>query len=371
MPVTLTGVELRRVTLPLVAPFRTSLGEDSERDVLVVRVSTTDGEGWGECAAPAQPLYSSEYVDGAHDVMRRHLVPRLLAERRLGAEDVSVVLGAVQGHHMAKAAVEMAILDAELRARGMALATWLGATEDSVEAGVAVGMTGSVPELLEAVGGYVESGYRRVKLKIGRGWDVEPVAEVRRRFGDDLLLLVDANRSYRPDDAVHLASLDDFDLALIEQPLAADALLAHAELARRLRTPICLDESITSAAVAADAIALGATEVVNIKVPRLGGLLEARRVHDVCRDAGVPVWCGGMLETGIGRAANVALAALPNFTLPGDLSASDRYFATDLTEPFVLVDGRLRVPTGPGLGVTVRADVVERHTTFVERFTPE
>lgn len=371
MPVTLTAIELRRVTLPLVTPFRTSQSEDLQRDVLVVRVSTTAAEGWGECAAPAKPLYSSEYVDGAHDVMRRHLVPRLLARPTLGAEDVSVVLGAVQGHRMAKAALEMAVLDAELRAGGTALATYLGATRESVEAGVAVGFTTSVAELLELVDGYVEDGYRRVKLKIGPGWDVEPVAEVRRRFGNDLMLLVDANRSYQLSDAAHLAGLDAFDLALIEQPLAADALLAHAELARRLHTPICLDESITSAAVAADAIALGATAVVNIKAPRVGGLLEARRVHEVCQHLGIPVWCGGMLDTGIGRAANVALAALPNFTVPGDLSASERYFATDLTEPFVLVDGRLQVPTGPGLGVTVRADVLSRHTTFVESFTPD
>lgn len=369
MPITLTAVELRRVTLPLVAPFRTSQSEDEERDVLLVRVSTTGGEGWGECAAPAKPLYSSEYVDGAHDVVRRHLLPRLLGEHSLRADEVAEVLGAVQGHRMAKAAVEMAVLDAELRAGGLSLATYLGATRTTVEAGVAVGIMASVPQLLDAVGAYVEAGYRRVKLKIGPGWDVEPVAAVRRRFGHDLMLLVDANRSYRLSDAEHLAALDDFGLALIEQPLAAHALLAHAELARRLRTPVCLDESITSAAVASDAIALGAASVVNVKAPRVGGLLEARRVHDVCRHAGVPVWCGGMLETGIGRAANVALAALPNFTIPGDLSASDRYFVTDLTEPFELMDGHLRVPTGPGLGVTVRHDVLERHTTFVERFS--
>lgn len=371
MTITLAGVELRRVTLPLVSPFRTSRSEDTERDVLLVRVFTTDGEGWGECGAPAQPLYSSEYVDAAHEVLRRHLIPRLLAHPTLGADDVAPLLGAVQGHPMAKAALEMAVLDAELRAGGVSLAAHLGASRTSVEAGVAVGIMGSVPDLLEAVAGYVADGYRRVKLKIGPGWDIEPVTAVRDRFGDDLLLLVDANRSYQPSDTEHLASLDAFGLALIEQPLAADALLAHAELARRLRTPICLDESLTSATVVADAISLGATAVVNVKAPRLGGLLEAKRVHDVCRDAGVPVWCGGMLDTGISRAANVALAALPNFTLPGDLSASARYFATDLTEPFLLVDGHLRVPSGPGLGITVQSDVLTRHTTFVDRLSPD
>lgn len=364
----LTGIELRRVSLPLVTPFRTAHGEDRERDVLLVRVATEDGQGWGECAAPARPVYSSEYVDGAQDVLRRHLIPRLLAESTVRAEDVAGLLGSVQGHPMAKAALEMALLDAQLRAGGQSLASYLGATRTAVEAGVAVGIMGSVPELVEAVAGYVRQGYRRVKLKIGPGWDVEPVREVRRHLGAGIMLMVDANRSYLPGDAEHLAALDEFDLALIEQPLAVDALLAHAELARRLRTPVCLDESITSAAVAADAIELGATEVVNVKAPRVGGLLEARRVHDVCRDAAVPVWCGGMLDTGIGRAANVALATLPNFTIPGDLSASDRYFATDLTEPFELMDGCLHVPTGPGLGVTVQLDVLERHTTFVECF---
>lgn len=371
MAITLTGIELRRVSLPLVTPFRTALGEDRERDVLLVRVATEDGQGWGECAAPARPLYSSEYVDGAHEVLRRHLVPRLLAQQTFVAEDVGAILGAVQGHRMAKSALEMALLDAQLRVEGQSLATYLGATRTAVQAGVAVGIMGSLPELVDAVASYVGQGYRRVKLKIGPGWDIEPVREVRKNFGADLMLLVDANRSYEPRDAGHLAQLDELDLALIEQPLAADALLAHAELARQLRTPICLDESITSAAVAADAIVVGATSVVNVKAPRVGGLLEARRVHDVCRDAGVPVWCGGMLETGIGRAANVALAALPNFTLPGDLSASDRYFAEDLTEPFNLVDGHLQVPAGPGLGVTVQLDILERRTTLVERFAPE
>lgn len=371
MAVTLAGIELRRVSLPLVTPFRTAHSEDRERDILVVRVATDEGQGWGECAAPANPLYTSEYIDGAQHVLRGHLVPRLLAHRTLQAEDLAGVLGAVQGHRMAKAALEMAVLDAQLRAIGQSLSAYLGATRATVEAGVAVGIMRSLPELMAAVTGYVDQGYRRVKLKIGPGWDVEPVRAVRKEFGKDLMLLVDANRSYEPRDTDHLSALDEFDLTLIEQPFATDALLAHAELARHLRTPICLDESITSAEVAADAIALGATEVVNVKAPRVGGLLEARRVHDVCRKAGIPVWCGGMLDTGIGRAANLALAALPNFTIPGDLSASDRYFATDLTEPFELRDGCLGVPTAPGLGVTVQLDVLERHTTFVERFAPE
>jgi O-succinylbenzoate synthase len=224
----------------------------------------------------------------------------------------------------------------------------------------------SVPELLDAVDRYVSQGYLRIKLKIEPGWDVVPVEAVRSRFGDGLLLQVDANTAYTLADARHLARLDAFDLLLIEQPLPEDDIRGHAQLARVVATPICLDESITSARAAADAIALGATSVVNVKPGRVGGYLEARRVHDVCAANGVPVWCGGMLETGLGRAANVALAALPNFTLPGDTSASDRYYARDITEPFVLRDGHVAVPTGPGLGVLPDPEALADVTTATE-----
>ena len=229
--------------------------------------------------------------------------------------------------------------------------------------GVSVGIMDSIPELLDAVAGYLDAGYVRIKLKIEPGWDVEPVRAVRERFGDDVLLQVDANTAYTLGDAPLLARLDPFDLLLIEQPLPEDDILGHAELARRIRTPICLDESIVSARSAADAIALGACQIVNIKPGRVGGYLEARRIHDVCPAHGVPVWCGGMLETGLGRAANVALAALPGFTLPGDMSASDRFYRTDITEPFVLRDGGLRVPSGPGLGVAPIPELLAEMTT--------
>ena len=235
---------------------------------------------------------------------------------------------------------------------------------------MSVGIHDSIEALLEAVGGYLASGYRRVKLKIEPGWDVEPVRAVRERFGPDLRLQVDANAAYTLADARHLARLDAFDLLLIEQPLPEEQVLAHAALARTVRTPICLDESITSAQAAADAIALGACAIVNVKPGRVGGYLEARRVHDVCAAHGVPVWMGGMLETGLGRAGNVAMAALPGFTLPGDTSASDRYYQRDLTEPFVMEDGRLRVPTGPGLGVTPDPGRLAEVTTSVETVRP-
>ncbi|MDP9070112.1 MAG: o-succinylbenzoate synthase [Actinomycetota bacterium] len=365
----ISGVELRRIRLPLVAPFRSSLGLLWEREVLLVKVTTSDGEGWGECAAMAAPSYTSEYLDGAHHVMRHHLLPLLLARPGLRADEVAGALAPVRGHSMAKSALEMAVLDAELRSTDTSLAERLGAVRAKVDAGVAVGIAGDLGELVDAVAGYRDAGYRRVKLKIRPGWDVEPVQAVRARFGDQLALQVDANAGYSRADAAHLGRLDAFDLVLIEQPFAEDDLLGHAELARRISTPICLDESITSAAAASTAIALGAAAVVNVKAGRVGGYLEARKVHDVCAAAGVPVWCGGMFETGVGRAANVALAALPNFALPGDVSASDRYYRADLTPPFVLEDGRLAVPTGPGLGVEVLADAVDEFTVSVERVT--
>ena len=370
MNVKLEGVELRRIAMPLVSPFRTSFGTQTARDVLLLRAVTSDGEGWGECVAMADPLYSSEYVDATADVLRRFLLPALSEASdellRHGAHAVSSVLHRFKGHRMAKAALEMAVLDAELRAAGRSWARELGAVHARVPSGVSVGIFDTIPELLDVVAGYLDAGYLRIKLKIEPGWDVEPVRAVRERFGDDLLLQVDANTAYSLRDARHLAKLDDFDLLLIEQPLEEEDVLGHADLAKLIRTPVCLDESIVSAQAAAAAIRLGATSIVNIKPGRVGGYLEARKIHDVCVANGIPVWCGGMLETGLGRAANVALAALPGFTLPGDTSGSGRYYREDITEPFVVVDGHLAVPTGPGLGVLPDPDRLAAVTTSSE-----
>jgi o-succinylbenzoate synthase len=364
--VKLTGVELRTIAMPLVSPFRTSFGTQTRREVLLLRVVTDETEGWGECVAMSEPLYSSEYLDAAADVLRTFLVPALAAAGPLDAHAVAQVLQPFRGHRMAKAALEMAVLDAELRAEGRSFARELGAVHERVPCGVSVGIMDTVPQLLDAVAGYLDEGYVRIKLKIEPGWDVEPVRAVREQFGDDVLLQVDANTAYTLADARHLARLDPFDLLLIEQPLDEEDVLGHAELARHIRTPVCLDESIVSARSAAAAISLGACAIVNVKPGRVGGYLEARRIHDVCTAHGVPVWCGGMLETGLGRAANVALAALPGFTLPGDTSGSARYYRTDITEPFVLDEGHLAVPTGPGLGVVPLADELAEVTTSTE-----
>lgn len=345
----LQSVELRRIHLDLVSPFETSFGVQTKRDILLVKAITDAGEGWGECVAGEEPLYSSEYVDGAQHVLIHHLVPRL-RDREIAAESVATLLRPVHGHQMAKAAIEMAVLDIELRARDESFGQFFGATRAEVDCGVSVGIHATIGELLATVDAYLEQGYRRIKLKIKPGWDVEPVRAVREKFGD-VVLQVDANTAYSLADAPLLAALDPFDLLLIEQPLPEEQVLAHAKLAKLVKTPICLDESITTAQAASDAIELGACRIVNIKPGRVGGYVEARAIHDLCAERGVPVWMGGMLETGIGRAANVAMAAMPNFSLPGDTSASDRYYHRDITAPFLLHDGRLRVPTGPGLGV--------------------
>jgi O-succinylbenzoate synthase len=355
--VKLTSVELIGIGLPLVSPFRTSFGTQTRRNVLLVHVTTPDAEGWAECVAMDDPLYSSEYVDAAAHVLRHHLVPRLAAADGLTAARVATVLHPVKGHRMAKAALETAVLDAELRAAGTPLSQYLGSTKDRVPAGVSVGIMDSLPDLLDAVAGYLDQGYLRIKLKIQPGWDYEPVKAVRERFGD-ILLQTDANTAYTLGDWKLLKRLDAFDLLFHEQPMDEEDVRGHAELAKLIETPICLDESIVSARSAADAIAIGACSVINIKPGRVGGYLESRRIHDVAVANGIPVWCGGMLETGIGRAANAALAALPGFTLPGDTSASDRYYAQDVTRPFVLEDGHLTVPTGAGIGVDPLPDVL-------------
>jgi O-succinylbenzoate synthase len=366
-PVTLDGFELRVLQLPLVSPFTTSFGTESVREVIVVRALTADGDGWGEIVTQADPLYSSEYTQGAWDVAQRFLIPALLDRRIVAPDDVADALEPFKGHRMAKAGLELAVLDAALRRDGTPLGAHLGAVRDRVPSGVSVGIQRTPAALVDAVREYLDEGYVRIKIKIKPGRDVDDTAAVREAFGA-IPLQVDANSAYTLADADTLAELDRFDLLLIEQPLQEDDLVDHATLARRLSTPVCLDESIVSAKAAVDALALGSCRVINIKAGRIGGYLEAVRIHDLALDAGIPVWCGGMLETGIGRAANAALAALPGFTLPGDVSASARFYSRDIvTEPAVLEDGHVRVPTGAGLGVEIDPVALEDFT--VERAT--
>jgi O-succinylbenzoate synthase len=350
------AVELLLVDLPLVRPFRTSFGEVSDKRCVLVRLETDEAEGWGECVADSRPDFSGEFNEGAWLVLRDFLAPSLF---RAGDVDVAAADRAfadVRGNPMAKAALLDAVVDADLRASGTSLASWLGAERDRVECGVSIGIAPSTDALLEQVSGYLEQGYRRIKLKIEPGVDVDRVRSVRDAH-PGILLSVDANAAYSLADVDVFRSMDDLDLLMIEQPLHHEDLLLHAELQAVLRTDLCLDESIRSAADATAALELGACRIVNIKQGRVGGLLEAKRIHDLCLERRVPVWCGGMLETGVGRAVNVALAAMPGFTLPGDTSASARYFHEDLTEPFELApDGTMAVPTSPGIGVAPRPD---------------
>jgi O-succinylbenzoate synthase len=364
------AVELLLVELPLVRPFRTSFGEVADKRCVLVRVETDDAEGWGECVADARPDFSGEFNDGAWLVLREFLAPALFRAGDVDVGSVEASFAEVRGNPMAKAALLDAFVDAELRADGVSLASWLGADRTRVECGVSIGIAASPGALLDQVEGYLGEGYRRIKLKIQPGTDVDRVRAVRRVY-PDILLSVDANAAYTPADADVFRSMEDLDLLMIEQPLHHEDLLRHAELQAMLRTDLCLDESIRSLSDAAAALDLGACRIVNIKQGRVGGVLEARRIHDLCRERGVPVWCGGMLETGVGRALNLALAAMPGFTLPGDTSASARYFEDDLTVPFELAsDGTMPVPSGPGIGVAPRPDRLEACVTHRSLLRP-
>jgi O-succinylbenzoate synthase len=358
----LQEIELSTIHLPLVRPFRTSFGTQTSREVLMVKVTNENGTvGWAECVAMSEPLYSPEYVIGCLDLMKRFLIPALRAKESITAEDVPVVLKPFLGGQMAKAALETAILDAQLKDQGISLAKYLGATKTKVECGVSVGIANNLEALVEEVNSYVDAGYRRIKLKIEPDWDYEAVKTIRNLY-PEIPLQVDANQAYSRSDGKLLAKLDEFNLLLIEQPLDEHDILGHALLAKEVKTPICLDESIISLGSAEDALALKATTVINIKPGRVGGYIESKKIHDLCVKNHIPVWCGGMLETGIGRAANLALAALPGFTLPGDTSASSRYFKQDITKPFVMDDGYLTVPTGPGIGIEPDLDFLDEIT---------
>jgi O-succinylbenzoate synthase len=354
---TIDRIQLREIHLELKEPFRISSGTQGHRRILLVTLSGEGAEGWGECVAGEHPNYSPETVDTAWLAIREWLAPRLLGRRFAGPREVHPALEHnIRGHNMAKAALEMAAWELAARAAGISLSALLGGVRERIEVGVSLGLQDSPDALVARALAAHERGYRKIKLKIEPGADLEFVRAVRHALGPAAALMVDANSAYQPADAEHLARLDELGLLMIEQPLASDDLLRHAELQRRLRTPICLDESITSPERAADMIALGAGRIVNIKPGRVGGFTPSLAIHDLCALHGVPVWCGGMLESGVGRGHNVALASLPNFTLPGDLSPSERYWRRDIVEPAWHMDreGWVEVPrAAPGIGTTV------------------
>lgn len=347
-PVKVERVDRLLATMALRQPFASAGGQVGERDVLFVRVRTDAGDGWGECAALPSPTYTEEFAAGAALVVAEVLAPRLQG-RTLAPHQVAPALGDVVGHHMAKAALATAVLDASLRAAGRSLASWLGVEGERVEVAAAVGLHDRVDDVAAEAEARVEEGYGHLKLKVVPGRGPGIVAAVRERVGDAAVLRVDANGSYGPGDTDELYALDDLGLAMLEQPYPADRWGAHGQIAADLRTPLCLDESIRGIHDLETALELGACGVVNVKPGRVGGVLEAVEVLERCEDTGLRAWVGGMLETGVGRTAAVALAALPATTDPGDTSASDRYWQHDLTEPLVLDDGLLAVPDQPGI----------------------
>lgn len=396
--VILETIELRRVELELTEPVRTSTGTHAARPVLMVRVMGPESEGFGECAALLEPTYTEEYLDGAEQVLSEHLIPRLLAKARLparclspcepvgahhGASDdetgtshpadisaaaLSGILRDVKGHAMARAALEMAILDADLSREGTSLAELLGGTRTHVDAGVTVGIAASPEALVDRVRLHVERGYRKVKVKIAPGWDVRPLSAVREAF-PDLALSADANGSFTSMDIGALCRLDPLGLLVLEQPFDRWDLVSHAALAKAMTTPIGLDESIPTLDALETAHELGACDAVCVKPHRVGGYLAAKQIHDACTSAGISIWCGGMFETSFARAAALALASLPGFNMPSDLAASDRYFTTDIAAPHTLQDGTMAVPTSRGVGRQVDLETVRRLTSRIRCFS--
>lgn len=365
-PLRLTAIELRFIELSLVRPFVTSFGRTDSRIVPLLRMQADGVEGWGEVVADREPLFSSETVSTAKHVLVDCFIPALLQTSLSSVEDVAGALRRFKGHRMAKAGLELAFMDLAARTRGVSIAEAIGGVRDRVAVGVSLGIEPAVPALVDQVLRHVAQGYQRIKLKIRPGWDVDVVRTVREAYPEGWLS-VDANTAYTLAQADHLRELDAFDLLMIEQPLAPDDMVDHAALQKMLRTDICLDETIVHTRAAAHALGLGSCRLINIKIGRVGGYTEALGIHDVCQAHGAPVWCGGMLESGIGRAHNLALASLPNFTLPGDISASKRYWTRDITErPFeVDADGTVAVPQGPGIGVAIDEDFLD--TITVER----
>jgi O-succinylbenzoate synthase len=357
------AVHLREIQMPLAHPFETSFGVTTGRRILVVELESEGLSAWGECVAGEHPYFSDEQVDTAWHITATELVPRLLRVGVGSGRDCPSVFDQVRGHRMAKAALENAVWDMDAQRQGIPLAKLLGGTREIIPCGVSIGIQASPEKLMETVAKEIVAGYQRIKLKCKPGWDTAIFAMVRERW-PEILLSCDANSAYRLEDAEHIADWDQFNLLMIEQPLWHDDFYFHAALQRRIRTKICLDECIRNRRDARAALALGSGKIINIKVGRVGGFTEAIAVHDVAQEFDVPVWCGGMLETGIGRAHNIALSSLPNFSLPGDVSASKRYWARDVIEPEVTVssEGTIVVPTGPGAGFAVQRELIEEMT---------
>jgi len=367
MGIRLERIVLREVRMPLVQFFETSFGRTTGRKIVLVEAVCEGVSGWGEVTAGEHPFYNEEWTESAWLILRDYAGPRVLDRALESANDVGPLLARIRGHHMACGGLEAAVWDLEARLLNRPLWEHIGGARKEIGCGVSIGIQDTVPQLLEKIERELAAGYQRIKMKIKPGWDADVVREVRRRF-PMIKLMVDANSAYTLADADHLKRLDEFHLMMIEQPLAHDDIIDHAALQAKLDTPICLDECIRSARHAEQAIRLRACRIINVKLGRVGGFREAKRVHDVAQAAGVPVWCGGMLESGVGRAHNVALSTLPNFVLPGDVSASERYWARDLITPPVEVTpcGSILVRDGPGFGYALDHELMREITVRQE-----
>ena len=360
-------ITLREIRMPLVTPFETSFNRLTHRRMLIVEADVDGISGWGESVAGEGPFYAPETVETAWHIVRDFIWPILKRQEFDSASDVWELLSPIRGNNMAKGAIEAALWDSEARQKGMPLWKLLGGARNEISCGVSIGIKETLDDLVSTVERELAAGYQRIKIKIKPGKDIEPVERLRQQF-PRIRLTVDANSAYRLEDWAHLKRLEPYYLMMIEQPLGWDDIYSHAELQRKLDTPICLDECIHSEEHARAAIELGACRIINIKLGRVGGYTPARRIHDLCRSRQIPVWCGGMLESGIGRAHNIALSTLENFSLPGDVTASRRYWVEDVIEPEVTVtpQGTIRVPEGPGIGYAPRLDRIEKLTARKE-----
>ena len=362
-------VTLRLMEMEMKAPFTTSFGTFKTREFILVEAVDADGtSGWGETVAFNVPFYSEETVKTNWHMLEDYLIPLILHKEIEHPDEVNEIFAPIRKNNMDKAAIEGAIWDVYAKQNNMSLAEALGGKRESIDVGISIGIQDTVEELVEIVRGFVNEGYKRIKVKIKPDWDVEVMRTLRREF-PDTAIMADANSAYSLNDTALLKQLDEFDLMMIEQPLASDDIIDHAKLQKELSTPICLDESIHSLEDAKKAVELGSTKIINIKIGRVGGLTEAVKIHDYCQENNIPVWCGGMLESGIGRAHNVALTTLPNFTLPGDTASSSRYWEKDLIEPEVVsVDGLIEVPKAKGIGYEVNLETVDQFTVDKKEF---
>lgn len=365
----IASIELREIRLPLIHFFETSFGRTTERRIIIVKLTDRDGaEGWGECTCGEGPFYSDEWTETAWPTLKDFLAPTVVGHEVAAAANVHELMKSVRGHRMAKAAIETACWDLEARRAGAPLWKHLGGVQTEIPCGVSIGIQDSPEQLIEEIEKEVNAGYQRIKIKIKPGWDLDIVRRVRKRF-PEIRLMGDANSAYTLRDVTLFKALDDFNLMMLEQPLAYDDMFDHADLQKQIKTPVCLDESVKTAEDAKHAISLGACQIINLKLGRVGGHALARRVEAIARERKIPVWCGGMLESGIGRAHNIAMATLKGFSLPGDVSASARYWEEDIINPPVTVTprGTIVVPDKPGIGFEVNRERLDHLTVRCER----